>query len=489
MHQVLSARNFRAVFSKVHVLAAQPVQKWFTTGTLPHRLVESFLTSLALPLDTKIIRAPSDQPHISYNIIVVDTTSTTPERLAIDIAKAFNSIIGPDRIGIIFCASRQSAETVNNDFTDCLSHGNMSPTDRTANENLWKTKQRRWIAATTGLIQGIDHPDVGAVIFIHLPFGLLNVYQGGGRSGRDGRKSWSVLIHRRHSKEKVPSPIANDTSCIGEANEWVDAHCCRRLGFSRMLDNRDMPCKNIPGSHLCDVCDPNSRILLAIRPLIPDPPTNRMNVDRASSSIAGPITNAPGMGVHRALSYYHMQAKTLVARGRIIPKLTNRLRGKCAVCWAWKGVLVDRHNGTFVTCSPTRGFVSHATRWRDFKKQIHLDKYVSCWSCGLPQDHLPDGHRQMGSQQGQNQCPYDDLVVHLIWFIRHDINASWPAACDDFHDSGLTLNISETEFAKWVTRSESPQHFYNGLELVLWFWCRQERVEMGKKAGQKRRAM
>jgi superfamily II DNA helicase RecQ len=41
----------------------------------------------------------------------------------------------------------------------------------------------------TGFIHGVNLGNVGEVIFIGMPFGLLNFYQGVERSGRDGQMS------------------------------------------------------------------------------------------------------------------------------------------------------------------------------------------------------------------------------------------------------------------------------------------------------------
>ena len=71
-------------------------------------------------------------------------------------------------------------------------------------------------------------------------------------------------------------------------------------------------------------------------------------------------------------------------------------------------------------------------------------------------------------------------LIFLVWFIRHDITSSWLDTCDVF--TGLRFNTNEDDFAQWVSKVENLQQFYNGLELVLWFWCRQERNEMVKSA-------
>jgi hypothetical protein len=75
----------------------------------------------------------------------------------------------------------------------------------------------------------------------------------------------------------------------------------------------------------------------------------------------------------------------------------------------------------FIGCrDDTDKFLDHGVGWMAFKKLYKLGGYLYCWKCGLPQgEFLPSSHPLF--RKGQKmQCPLDDLVVTLLWFIRHD---------------------------------------------------------------------
>jgi len=115
------------------------VQRIFLTVTLAKKCL---LEETCMLPSTKIIRALCDQPHISY-LKITYTMNTNKKRLAIDVAHILNSIMGHDRIGIIFCNSHEEADQFGNHFTHgCVSHSQLSEGTKTCNENEWKQGQK-----------------------------------------------------------------------------------------------------------------------------------------------------------------------------------------------------------------------------------------------------------------------------------------------------------------------------------------------------------
>ncbi|KAF8956798.1 hypothetical protein BDZ97DRAFT_1925070 [Flammula alnicola] len=160
-HQLLTSREFRSHFKDLQRLAQLKVQKIMVTATLAIRLEHAFLQEAGLPLSTRIIRAPCDQPHISFNRITYSTMNTKVVRLAIDVAKLLEtSFMAPDQCGIIFVKDHKTADALHANFTQCSTHSVRQATDRLHDENAWREGHKKWIAATTTLIQGIDQPNV-----------------------------------------------------------------------------------------------------------------------------------------------------------------------------------------------------------------------------------------------------------------------------------------------------------------------------------------
>ena len=94
-HQILSDYEFRPQFTKLRELADFNVLLIYLTASLAKRLEGQFLTRLCLPPDTPIVRAPSDQPQISYIKLSYNTMNTNVIHLAVDVAKTMTEVIGP----------------------------------------------------------------------------------------------------------------------------------------------------------------------------------------------------------------------------------------------------------------------------------------------------------------------------------------------------------------------------------------------------------
>ena len=101
--------------------------------------------------------------------------------LAVDVAKTMTEVIGPKQKGIIFCSTIAEVEELGSKFTHkCISHAKLPFVEKAANKAKWRKEDSLWIAATTGMICGIDDPNVGAAIFVGMNYGLVHLYQGAG---------------------------------------------------------------------------------------------------------------------------------------------------------------------------------------------------------------------------------------------------------------------------------------------------------------------
>ncbi len=104
--------------------------------------------------------------------------------------------------GIVYCRSRKKTREV----ADLLKlhgisadyyHAGLTSEERTIRQEAWIKGKIRVIVCTNAFGMGIDKPDVRTVIHIDVPDCLENYYQEAGRAGRDGNKSYAVLLYNQ----------------------------------------------------------------------------------------------------------------------------------------------------------------------------------------------------------------------------------------------------------------------------------------------------
>lgn len=142
----------------------------------------------------------------------------------------------------------------------------------------------------------------------------------------------------------------------------------------------------------------------------------------------------------------------------------------CFICWAWKNKWQPKtpHRQFFIHCKSREDhYVQHAIGWIQLKCQFQFQKFQYCWRCGLPQGDFTPVTHPIFKPGTIITCPFDDLVAVLIWYIIHTEEV-WKKACSAF--PGLMVTMSLDDIIAWLINEELPHLFYNGLELVIWYW-------------------
>lgn len=88
-------------------------------------------------------------------------------------------------------------------------HAGLSYEDKVFKQNAWKEDDCRVIVSTNAFGMGIDKPDVRTVVHMDLPNSPEEYFQEAGRAGRDGKKSYSVILYNRSDSTKLKKRIAD----------------------------------------------------------------------------------------------------------------------------------------------------------------------------------------------------------------------------------------------------------------------------------------
>lgn len=88
-------------------------------------------------------------------------------------------------------------------------HAGLDNQEKDQRQKAWQDDKVRVIVATNAFGMGIDKPDVRVVIHIDCPDCLEAYFQEAGRAGRDGKKSYAVLLYDNSDRAKLQRRVAD----------------------------------------------------------------------------------------------------------------------------------------------------------------------------------------------------------------------------------------------------------------------------------------
>lgn len=107
--------------------------------------------------------------------------------------------------GIVYVNTRRKTKEIaeflrQNGITADYYHGGLSQEDRDNRQGNWIKNKTQVIVATNAFGMGIDKPDVRVVVHMEPPPSPEAYFQEAGRGGRDGKKSFAVLLYKPGDK-------------------------------------------------------------------------------------------------------------------------------------------------------------------------------------------------------------------------------------------------------------------------------------------------
>ena len=127
---------------------------------------------------------------------------------------------------IIYVNSRKKTEDISNfinakGYLSTFYHGGMTNESKTIAFDSWMNEDRLIMVATNAFGMGIDKPNVKVVIHLDLPASIENYVQEAGRAGRNGEKSFSVVLQNEND---INSFKKNTLETIPTINEIKNVH-------------------------------------------------------------------------------------------------------------------------------------------------------------------------------------------------------------------------------------------------------------------------
>ena len=180
---------------KVREMADAPVIA--LTATATPEVADDIMNRLGFQEKT-LIKSGFERPNLSY--IVRKCEDKLGQLLSI-----CSSVAGT---GIVYVRSRRKTEELAafltaNGISSSFYHAGLGLDSRTDRQAKWKKDEIRVVVCTNAFGMGIDKPDVRFVLHCDLPDSPEAYFQEAGRGGRDGKRSFAVLLWNSNDLKRM----------------------------------------------------------------------------------------------------------------------------------------------------------------------------------------------------------------------------------------------------------------------------------------------
>jgi ATP-dependent DNA helicase RecQ len=193
----LEIANIRAALKTVPILAL--------TATATTDVIEDIKKKLEFRRNSQVFKQDFSRPNLAYVVRHAEHKET----------KMLEIVQKVPGSGIIYTRNRRKTKEIadfltKNGILADYYHAGLTPDERSTKQDAWINNKIRIMAATNAFGMGIDKPDVRTVVHVDLPNSPEAYFQEAGRGGRDGKKSYAVLLYDKNDAIGLERQLVND---------------------------------------------------------------------------------------------------------------------------------------------------------------------------------------------------------------------------------------------------------------------------------------
>jgi ATP-dependent DNA helicase RecQ len=145
-----------------------------------------------------IIRSSFSRPNLSYSVRHTDDKNE-------QLLRVVRNVEGS---GIVYLRTREGCEQLSallqqEGISSSFYHAGLPHAERSLRQDEWTSGKVRIMVATNAFGMGIDKADVRFVVHFSMCDSLENYYQESGRAGRDGKRSYALLLVASDDEHKI----------------------------------------------------------------------------------------------------------------------------------------------------------------------------------------------------------------------------------------------------------------------------------------------
>lgn len=177
-------KKVREILPEINVIAL--------TATATKKVIDDIIENLDLK-NVRVFKKSFSKKNIAYQIITSENKLGKLERI---LKKNPHPVI-------VYTNTRRKSEDISNflntkGYASTCYHGGMSTNEKSIAFDLWMKEKKLIMVATNAFGMGIDKANVKVVVHLDLPNSIENYVQEAGRAGRNGKKSFSIVLQNKN---------------------------------------------------------------------------------------------------------------------------------------------------------------------------------------------------------------------------------------------------------------------------------------------------